>query len=167
MGWWLVVRVQCQNWQGSEDGHTNMHGDTGASRSNLCTQVSNCARQLTSLIGPSHGMQTTFCMLAGLVCSAAKHACTIHRMPSLHGVCGAAGVQTGVVSLEGPIVALAAKGHQLALVWHSGNPLGKSQTLSAAQWDVAEQAQVGGRWGERGGRVCMWLYGCVRVRACA
>ena len=47
------------------------------------------------------------------------------------------------MALEGAIVAMAAQGHLLALVWHSGSPQGKLQTLTAAIWDVAEQTQVG------------------------
>ena len=51
----------------------------------------------------------------------------------------------GVVALEGAVVAMAARGHHLAIVWHAGPPQGKHQTLSAAIWDTAEQSQVGGR----------------------
>ena len=53
-----------------------------------------------------------------------------------------AGLQVGVVTLEGRIVAMAASGHSLAIVWHSGPPQGKQQTLTAAIWDIAEQSQV-------------------------
>ena len=55
---------------------------------------------------------------------------------------GAAGLQVGLVRLEGPIVAMRAHAHSLALVWHSSAPQDKRQSLHAAIWDVAEQTQV-------------------------
>ena len=53
-----------------------------------------------------------------------------------------AGLQTGVLALEGAAVALAAEGQNLALVWHKGLCQGRDQNLGVAVWDMAEQTQA-------------------------
>jgi chromosome transmission fidelity protein 4 len=54
-----------------------------------------------------------------------------------------AGSQTHLLSLPGAPVALAARGHQLAAVWHGGPPTAAGdQCLHYALFDVAEQRQA-------------------------
>ena len=56
-----------------------------------------------------------------------------------------AGHQTGVFRLEGTPVALAARGHQLAAVWHAGRPSpAGTQVLEYVVFDVAEQRRSSG-----------------------
>ena len=51
----------------------------------------------------------------------------------------------GVFRLEGAPVALAARGHQLAVAWHGGPPsLAGDQALAFTLYDVAEQQRSGG-----------------------
>ncbi len=53
------------------------------------------------------------------------------------------GLQTCVMTLEGPAVALAAQGHMLAVVWHAALPASSDdQCLKYAVHDVSQQQQV-------------------------
>lgn len=55
----------------------------------------------------------------------------------------AAGIQTHVMSIPGPVVALAAHEHLLAVVWHAGPPFASgSQCLHFSLLDAADQSQV-------------------------
>ncbi|KAL4439932.1 hypothetical protein ABPG75_002933 [Micractinium tetrahymenae] len=54
-----------------------------------------------------------------------------------------AGTQTHLISLAGAPVALAARGHQVAAVWHAAAPTASGdQCLQYALYDVAEQRQL-------------------------
>lgn len=53
------------------------------------------------------------------------------------------GLQTFVMTLQGPVVALAAQGHLLATVWHHASPSSTDdQCLHYAVYDVGQQQQV-------------------------
>ena len=54
-----------------------------------------------------------------------------------------AGIQTNVMSMPGPVVAIAAHEHLLAIVWHAGPPFAScSQCLHFSLLDAADQSQV-------------------------
>ena len=53
------------------------------------------------------------------------------------------GLQTFVMTLQGPVVALAAQGHLLAAVWHDASPSSTdNQCLHYAVYDIGQQQQV-------------------------
>lgn len=53
------------------------------------------------------------------------------------------GLQTFVMTLQGPVVALAAQGHLLAAVWHDASPSSTDdQCLHYAVYDIGQQQQV-------------------------
>lgn len=90
--------------------------------------------------------------------AAGRSFCAVATSRHLLRLFSLAGLQIGVLSMEGPAVALTARGHSLALVWHSAHPQGKQQHLSAAVWDLAEQTQVAaGRLPLAPGSVLTWL----------
>ena len=65
-----------------------------------------------------------------------------------------AGLQSFVMTLQGTVVALAAQGHLLAMVWHAGLPASsEDQCLQYAVHDVSQQQQV--QYG-RAFSLCVW-----------
>ncbi|KAK9809234.1 hypothetical protein WJX72_011841 [[Myrmecia] bisecta] len=78
-----------------------------------------------------------------LAVAAGRTFCAVATSARLLRIFSPAGLQTGLVSLAGAPVALAAQGHWLAVVWHAASPSPQAeQRLQYAVHDVSEQQQV-------------------------
>ncbi|KAK9832382.1 hypothetical protein WJX74_008412 [Apatococcus lobatus] len=78
------------------------------------------------------------CLAAGRFLLALATSTSTLRLFSL------AGIQTNVMSMPGPVVAIAAHEHLLAVVWHAGMPFASgSQCLHFSLLDAADQTQLG------------------------
>ena len=87
------------------------------------------------------------CLDLALIPEPCKPSCTqsymASRMCCFTLIGGFVGLQTFVMTMQGPAVALAAQGHFLAVVWHSGLPVSSDdQCLQYAVFDVSQQTQV-------------------------
>lgn len=87
-----------------------------------------------------HGRLTLDCSQQRAKSTCASLCCSSHACGSAQQLC-APGLQTGMLTLQGSAVALAAEDRQLAIVFHRGLCQGRDQNLAVVVLDMAEQSR--------------------------